>query len=120
MRITDFGLAVAADDEAQSRDVSGTPAYMAPEQLSGKGATIRSDIYSLGLILYEIYTGKRAFKETSIADLREQKATRTPTAPSDLRPGVDPVVERLINVVVAVGTPPTRFGSGPSAAAAVT
>jgi serine/threonine-protein kinase len=96
VRITDFGLAIAVDDEAQATEVSGTPAYMAPEQLAGKGATVRSDVYSLGLILYEIYTGKRAFKATSIADLRAQKATHTPTAPSDLRPGVDPVVERLI------------------------
>jgi serine/threonine-protein kinase len=38
---------------------------MAPEQLAGKGATVRSDIYSLGLILYEIYTGKKAFKATT-------------------------------------------------------
>ena len=88
VRITDFGLAIAADDEAQAADVSGTPAYMAPEQLAGKGATVRSDIYSLGLILYEIHTGKPAFRAASIAELREQKATRTPTAPSDLRPGV--------------------------------
>ncbi|HEX5109092.1 MAG TPA: serine/threonine-protein kinase [Vicinamibacterales bacterium] len=53
VRITDFGLAIASDDE-QAGDTSGTPAYMAPEQLAGKGATVRSDIYAFGLILYEI------------------------------------------------------------------
>jgi serine/threonine-protein kinase len=96
VRITDFGLAVAAGEEAPGAEVAGTPAYMAPEQLAGKGATVRSDIYALGLVLYEIYTGKPAFRATSIAELREQKEHHTPTAPSELQPGIDPVVERLI------------------------
>ncbi|HVG53482.1 MAG TPA: serine/threonine-protein kinase, partial [Vicinamibacterales bacterium] len=73
VRITDFGLAVAATDEAQASEMSGTPAYMAPEQLAGKGATVRSDIYALGLVLYELYTGRRAFSAPTLAELREQK-----------------------------------------------
>jgi serine/threonine protein kinase len=96
VRITDFGLAVAVEDESQAIEIAGTPAYMAPEQLAGIGATVRSDIYSLGLILYEIYTGKRAFTASTLAELREQKETYTPRAPSEIREGVDPVVERLI------------------------
>jgi serine/threonine protein kinase len=96
VRITDFGLAIAAEDEVQTEEIAGTPAYMAPEQLAGKGATVRSDIYSLGLILYEIYTGKKAFKAKTLAELREQKETQTPRAPSELREGIDPVVERVI------------------------
>ena len=96
VRITDFGLAIAAGDESQAEEIAGTPAYMAPEQLAGKGATVRSDIYSLGLILYEIYTGKKAFKAKTLAELREQKETQTPRAPSEIREGIDPVVERVI------------------------
>jgi len=97
VRITDFGLAVATgDDTKEEADILGTPAYMAPEQFAGKGATTRSDIYALGLILYEIYSGKRAFTAGTIAELRAQKDGQTPTAPSDLRQGLDPVVERLI------------------------
>jgi len=96
VRITDFGLAIAVEDESQTAEIAGTPAYMAPEQLAGKGATVRSDMYSLGLVLYEIYTGKKAFTATNLAELRQQKETHTPRAISELREGMDPVVERLI------------------------
>ncbi len=96
VRITDFGLAIAVEDESQAVEIAGTPAYMAPEQLAGKGATVRSDMYSLGLVLYEIYTGKKAFTATNLAELREQKETHTPRAPSEIREGIDPVVERVI------------------------
>jgi hypothetical protein len=96
VRITDFGLAIAVEDETRAAEIAGTPAYMAPEQLAGKGASVRSDIYSMGLVLYEIYTGKKAFTATTLAELREQKETYTPRAPSEIREGIDPVVERLI------------------------
>ncbi|MBP1610917.1 MAG: serine/threonine protein kinase, partial [Acidobacteria bacterium] len=96
VRITDFGLAIAQEDESQAAEIAGTPAYMAPEQLAGKGSTVRSDMYSLGLVLYEIYTGKKAFTATNLAELRQQKETHTPRAPSEIREGIDPVVERVI------------------------
>src|SRR5512139_3164991 len=96
VRITDFGLAIAQGDEPQAAEIAGTPAYMAPEQLAGKGATVRSDMYSLGLVLYELYSGKKAFTATTLGELREQKETHTPRAISELREGMDPVVERLI------------------------
>src|SRR6202051_1171506 len=63
--ITDFGLAGVADDIRGNEVRSGTPAYMSPEQLSGKEVSPRSDIYALGLVLYEVFTGKRAFAEAS-------------------------------------------------------
>jgi serine/threonine-protein kinase len=96
VRITDFGLAIDLGDDAPENEIFGTPAYMAPEQFAGKGASVRSDIYALGLILYEIYSGKRAFTATTLVQIREQKDGHTPTAPSELRSGLDPVVERLI------------------------
>jgi serine/threonine protein kinase len=95
-RITDFGLAVFSTEETISTDVFGTPAYVAPEQFAGKPATVRSDIYSLGLVLYEIYCGKPAFSAESLLELRQQKETQTPPAPSGIREGIDTVVERLI------------------------
>jgi serine/threonine protein kinase len=96
VRITDFGLAIAAEEATDAAEIAGTPAYMAPEQLAGKGATVRSDMYSLGLVLYEIYTGKKAFTATTLAELREQKETHTPRAISEIREGMDAIVERLI------------------------
>jgi serine/threonine protein kinase len=101
VRITDFGLAVAADDSDLEADLSGTPAYMAPEQLAGKGASVRSDIYALGLVLHELYTGKRAFAAGSLADLRARKAQEMPPAPSELIADMDPAVERVIVRAIA-------------------
>src|SRR5882757_2704995 len=60
--VTDFGVAGLAADLRGDMSRAGTPAYMAPEQLAGKGVTEQSDIFSLGLILYEMFTGKRAFE----------------------------------------------------------
>jgi len=73
IRLTDFGLAGIAAS-IKSADVrAGTPAYMAPEQLAGREVSTKSDIYSLGLILYEILTGKRAFEASTLPELMKQR-----------------------------------------------
>ncbi len=71
--ITDFGLAGVADQIHGAEVRSGTPAYMAPEQLAGKEVSTRSDIYSLGLVLYEVFTGKRAFSAKTPDKLRGRR-----------------------------------------------
>jgi hypothetical protein len=96
VRITDFGLAVAMDHAPEVWAISGTPAYMAPEQLAGEPASVRSDVYALGLVLYELYTGRRAFRAATLADLRTEKAQGTPVAPSEISREIDPIVERVI------------------------
>jgi len=97
VRITDFGLAGLAADLKEGDVRVGTPAYMAPEQLSGKEVTPRSDLYALGLVLYEMYTGKPPFKRgNSIAELIHDREQGTPTSPSSLVADLDPAIERAI------------------------
>ena len=94
VRITDFGIAAPASDTDTAP--AGTPQYMAPEQLAGRPASIRSDIYALGLILFEIFTGKRAYDAKTIGDLRQMHDSGALTTPSAIVRDLDPAVERLI------------------------
>src|ERR1700736_1962415 len=84
IRITDFGLAAIAASLDATDVKAGTPAYMAPEQLEGKEVTARSDLYSLGLVLYEILTGKRAFNATTLPELIKQRESAVPASPSTI------------------------------------
>ena len=95
-RITDFGLAGLTNDIQGGEIRSGTPAYMAPEQLSGKEVSIRSDIYSLGLVLYELSTGRPAFEAKSIPELQRLQHESSIPSPSELVRDLEPAVERVI------------------------
>lgn len=93
VRIMDFSLAAVGKVE----DVrAGTPAYMAPEQLSGLEVTVRSDVYALGLVLYEVFTGRRAFEAKTIADLVAQHQSGSITSPAQLVTSLDVAVDRAI------------------------
>src|SRR6185503_13002082 len=97
VRITDFGIAALASEVSGREAMAGTPAYMSPEQLDGDDVTTRSDIYSLGLVLYELFTGKRAFNATSLAELISlRRSDTTPTSPAEFVPDLDPLIERVI------------------------
>jgi serine/threonine-protein kinase len=97
IRIADFGIA-ALGESLRGRDaLGGTPAYMAPEQLDGREVTQRSDLYALGLVLYEVFTGRRAFEADTLPDLlRLRRSDAAPTSPSSLVRNLDPAVERII------------------------
>jgi serine/threonine-protein kinase len=95
VRITDFGLAGLATAFEGAEIRAGTPSYMAPEQLAGKQVSVRSDIYALGLVLYELFTGKQAYEARTPAELQQMQES-TPTSPSSLVDGLDPSVERAI------------------------
>jgi predicted Ser/Thr protein kinase len=94
--LTDFGLAGLADELTGAEVRNGTPQYMAPEQLSGKEVTVRSDLYSLGLVLYEIFTGKRPFEADTLAELVRAQTDSKPPSISTLVRDLDPAVERVI------------------------
>jgi hypothetical protein len=94
-RITDFGLAGLAD---QLRELScaGTPAYMSPEQLQRGTLTPMTDIYALGLVLYEMFTGKRPFEAENINKPAGMRERQDPLPPSALVKDIDPWVDRII------------------------
>jgi serine/threonine-protein kinase len=92
-RVMDFGLALAAGEDDGT--ISGTPAYMAPEQLEGQPATVQSDLYALGLVMYELFTGKRAHNARTLPE-RVREISSQITTPSDVIRDIDPAVERII------------------------
>ena len=92
IRITDFGLAGAAGEKLRS----GTPAYMAPEQLAGGEVTARSDIYALGLVLFELFTGRRALEGRSLAEMIAKREQDGVAAPSTIVRDLDPAIDRAI------------------------
>jgi len=92
VRITDFGLAGVAGETIRA----GTPAYMAPEQLSGGEVTPRSDIYALGLVLYEVFTGQRALEGKNLAELIQKREQSGITPPTAIVKTLDPKIEAAI------------------------
>ena len=96
VRITDFGLAGLSESFGAEDVRSGTPSYMSPEQLQGREVTVRSDIYSLGLLLYELFTGRRAFEGRTVAELARKHRDEQPIEPSAIVPDLASAVERTI------------------------
>jgi serine/threonine-protein kinase len=94
--IMDFGLAGVAEQMVGAEIGAGTPAYMAPEQLAGREVTVRSDIYALGLVLYEMFTGKRPFEGRSAAEQRRLQEESLPPSLTTLVKEIDPAIERVI------------------------
>ena len=94
VRITDFGLAKLTVDETD--EIAGTPAYMAPEQLTRGQTTIQSDLYALGLILYEVFTGQAARKSGSLPELIRANEESSLSQTLEMPEGINPTVGRAI------------------------
>jgi serine/threonine protein kinase len=94
--IMDFGLAALAGELSGPEARNGTPAYMAPEQLKGVEVTARSDIYALGLVLYELFTGKRPYEGNTRKKLLEAEESAQLTSMSSIAADIDPAVEQII------------------------
>ncbi len=100
VRITDFGIAGLSHRIAVGEIRAGTPAYMAPEQIAGRDVTQESDIYALGLVLYELFSGCRGFKATSIEEYQQLHEHSVPRPlcelVSDLPEGVEEVINQCL------------------------
>jgi len=101
--LSDFGMAgvLPTGTQADPRltktgEVIGTPRYMSPEQMSGRQLTEASDIYSLGILGYEILTGEGPFAESSLAELHVAQARSSPRPIQTLRPDIDPKLAKLL------------------------
>jgi eukaryotic-like serine/threonine-protein kinase len=114
--VTDFGLALQslASDEGVSvstgQGILGTPAYMAPEQLEGRPATNASDIYALGLVIYEMVTGGRAFTGDNPLSSAFKRLSEPPRPPRDFAPDLSTACEAVILRCLA-RDPAERFAS---------
>ena len=97
-KIIDFGLARTAHLEGMTATglIMGTPEYMAPEQVAGKKVDERADIYSMGIILYEMFTGRVPFQADSAIAVGFLQLKEEPPAPSSLNPQISSAVEKVI------------------------
>ncbi len=119
LKVTDFGIACLTDNsKTRTGTVLGSPFYMSPEQIAGKKVDGRSDLFSLGVTLYQLFTGCLPFKGDSLTNLMYQIANEKPEGIRKLRPELPTCVTRLINKALEKD-PAKRFDTGQSMADAI-
>lgn len=110
VKITDFGIAMALNsvELTQTNSVMGSVHYLPPEQASGKGSTIRSDIYSLGILMFEMLTGKMPFKGDSAVEIALKHIKEPLPSVREINPVVPQSVENII-LKAAAKNPKNRY-----------
>lgn len=104
VKVMDFGIARTADGTDPSTldgQTVGTPHYMSPEQAMGRDLDVRSDIYAVGVVLYELFTGQRPFLGKEAAEVMHKHVSAEPPRPSSLRPDLPDYLEKLILACLA-------------------
>ena len=97
VKVMDFGIARSMEALASlSGSIIGTPAYMAPEQAAGKAVDYRADIYAVGLMLYEMFTGTQPFQADNVVTLALKHLQETPLPPRTVDPAISPFIESTI------------------------
>ncbi len=98
IKVTDFGIArITSSSKTKTGVVMGTPAYMSPEQVSGKKVDGRSDIFSLGVVLFELLTGKKPFTGEDMTALMYKIAKEPHPSAKEINPKIPSVVEKIID-----------------------
>ena len=110
VKITDFGIAVALNsvELTQTNSVMGSVHYLPPEQASGKGSTIRSDIYSLGILMFEMLTGKMPYKGDSAVEIALKHMKEPMPSARELNPVIPQSIENII-LKAAAKNPKNRY-----------
>jgi eukaryotic-like serine/threonine-protein kinase len=111
VKLVDFGVARFASQVSRSDRILGTPAYLSPEQIQGQRQDGRSDLFSLGVVLYEMITGVRPFAGNSLGDVCAQILTEDPVPPSRLNPALPAAFDRIVARCLAKD-PDQRYQSG--------
>ena len=120
VKVMDFGIARSLEaGTTGTTGIMGTPAYMAPEQAEGKAVDSRSDLYALGLILYELFTGSTAFRGDTPMAVALKQIHATPPAPREVEPALPAHVEKAI-LKCLEKNPAKRFQSVDELEAALT
>ncbi|HYB91489.1 MAG TPA: serine/threonine-protein kinase [Candidatus Binataceae bacterium] len=114
VKIMDFGIALDASARRLTwsglSSTIGTPDYMAPEQVSGRRGDARTDIYSLGVILYEMLTANLPYTGTNVYNMMRAKTSQDPQPPSAYQPDIDPKLEEIVLHAIA-RAPRDRYAS---------
>jgi serine/threonine protein kinase len=112
VRIIDFGIAILRDsDMSKIEGIAGSPSYMSPEQVQGNDLTPASDLYSLGAVMYELLTGFRPFRASSLSKLLNQIVYSTPPPIHTLRLGAPEELEEIVSTALQKD-PVRRYTSG--------
>jgi serine/threonine-protein kinase len=104
VKVTDFGIARAmasVKPDERTKAIWGSPAYFSPEQAAGRAPSPASDVYSLGIVLYEMVTGELPFQESTPQDLALLHRYESPPSPRHINPEISPALEEIILKVLA-------------------
>ncbi|MBI2456078.1 MAG: CHASE2 domain-containing protein [candidate division NC10 bacterium] len=112
VKVTDFGIArVVSSSQTKTGMVMGSPSYMSPEQIAGKKVDGRSDLFSLGVVLYELFAGERPFQGDSLATIMFQITGSPPPPLANFAPRIPPIFQKLAEKALAKN-PAQRFQTG--------